>query len=160
MPERLIEQMTPWSANILELLAGVLAAAIGMMRQCIGLAPSPDRHHQCATIVGAFRQRSKSPDQLYYHGHCLGGAGSMELVATILAIGMGIVPPTLSSSEPDPDLCDIYLPVRPVRHPIRPALSNSFAFGGNVASIRALKPLSCWRPSACDSCHTRVLLLL
>jgi hypothetical protein len=30
----------------LELLAGVLAAAIGVMQQRIGLAASPDRHHQ------------------------------------------------------------------------------------------------------------------
>ena len=30
----------------LELLAGVLAAAIGVMQQRIGFAPPPDRHHQ------------------------------------------------------------------------------------------------------------------
>ena len=30
----------------LELFAGVLAAAIGMMQQRVRLAPSPDRHHQ------------------------------------------------------------------------------------------------------------------
>jgi hypothetical protein len=30
----------------LELLAAVLAAAVGMMQQCIGLATPPDRHHQ------------------------------------------------------------------------------------------------------------------
>ena len=30
----------------LELLAGVLAAAIGVMQQGVGLAASPDRHHQ------------------------------------------------------------------------------------------------------------------
>ena len=30
----------------LELLAGVLAAAIGMMQQRVRFAPSPDRHHQ------------------------------------------------------------------------------------------------------------------
>ena len=31
----------------LELLAAVLAAAIGVMQQRIGFAPSPDRHHEC-----------------------------------------------------------------------------------------------------------------
>jgi hypothetical protein len=30
----------------LELLAGVLAAAIRMVHQSIGFAPPPDRHHQ------------------------------------------------------------------------------------------------------------------
>jgi hypothetical protein len=42
--ERLIEQVTPHQA--LELLAGVLASAIGVMQERIGLASPPDRHHQ------------------------------------------------------------------------------------------------------------------
>ena len=32
--------------QLLELLAGLLAAAVGMMQQRIGFTPSPDRHHQ------------------------------------------------------------------------------------------------------------------
>src|SRR5438132_13362669 len=32
--------------QLLELLAGVLAATVGMMHQRIGFAPSPDRHHR------------------------------------------------------------------------------------------------------------------
>jgi hypothetical protein len=32
--------------QLLELLAGVLAATVGMMQQRIGFTPSPDRHHQ------------------------------------------------------------------------------------------------------------------
>src|SRR5438046_7694002 len=31
--------------QLLELLAGVLAATVGMMQQRIGFTPSPDRHH-------------------------------------------------------------------------------------------------------------------
>jgi hypothetical protein len=30
----------------LELLAGVLAAAVGVMQERVGFAPAPDRHHQ------------------------------------------------------------------------------------------------------------------
>src|SRR5438067_13512783 len=49
LPERLIEQTTPWSAinrwNC-SLVSGVLTAAIGVMQQRVGLASSPDRHHQ------------------------------------------------------------------------------------------------------------------
>jgi hypothetical protein len=46
--ERLIEQVTPhqaleYSAGI---LAGVLASAIGVIQERIGLASPPDRHHQ------------------------------------------------------------------------------------------------------------------
>src|SRR5439155_21932871 len=46
LPERLIEQTTPIGHQLLELLAGVLAATVGMMQQRIGFTPSPDRHHQ------------------------------------------------------------------------------------------------------------------
>ena len=47
LPDRLIEQVTPMIGHQpLELLAGVLAAAVGVMQQRIGLAPPPDRHHQ------------------------------------------------------------------------------------------------------------------
>src|SRR5258705_9815047 len=46
LPDRLIEQTTPVvSHQPLELLAGVLASATGMMQQRIGLAAAPDRHH-------------------------------------------------------------------------------------------------------------------
>jgi nodulation protein E len=63
-------------------------------------------------------------------GHALGAAGGLELVATMLAIREGIVPPTINYLGPDP-ACDLdYVPneARPLR--IEAALSNSFAFGG------------------------------
>jgi hypothetical protein len=47
LPERLIEQTTPcsaisrWNCSLV-----YWAAAVGMMQQRIGLAASPDRHHQ------------------------------------------------------------------------------------------------------------------
>jgi hypothetical protein len=47
LPERLIEQANAViSHQPLKLLASVLAATIGMTQQRVGLAPSPDRHHQ------------------------------------------------------------------------------------------------------------------
>jgi len=63
-------------------------------------------------------------------GHALGAAGGLELVATLMAIKEGIVPPTINYLGPDP-ACDLdYVPneARPLR--IDAALSNSFAFGG------------------------------
>jgi nodulation protein E len=63
-------------------------------------------------------------------GHSLGAAGALELVATILAIRNGIVPPTIGYLGPDPD-CDLdYVPNAARTMPIEAALSNSFAFGG------------------------------
>jgi nodulation protein E len=64
------------------------------------------------------------------HGHALGAAGALELVAAVGAILENIVPPTANFLDPDP-ACDLdYVPnvARPM--PVNAALSNSFAFGG------------------------------
>ena len=64
------------------------------------------------------------------HGHALGAAGAIELVATIGALRDGIVPPTANFIDPDP-ACDLdYVPNVAREMPVRAALSNSFAFGG------------------------------
>ncbi|MCP4665091.1 MAG: beta-ketoacyl-[acyl-carrier-protein] synthase II, partial [Deltaproteobacteria bacterium] len=68
-------------------------------------------------------------------GHCLGAAGAVEAVATILALYEQVVPPTIHLEEPDPD-CDLdYVPNQARPREIRYALSNSFAFGGNNTSV-------------------------
>jgi len=68
-------------------------------------------------------------------GHCLGAAGAVEAIATILALYHGVVPPTLNYEEPDPD-CDLdYVPNEPRTASIGVALSNSFAFGGNNTTL-------------------------
>jgi beta-ketoacyl-acyl-carrier-protein synthase II len=64
------------------------------------------------------------------HGHVMGGTGAVELVATVMAMERGVVPPTASYSRPDPQ-CDLdYVPNQAREMPVRAALSNSFAFGG------------------------------
>ncbi len=68
-------------------------------------------------------------------GHLTVAAGSVEAIATILAMRDGIVHPTINLDDPDPE-CDLdFVPchARPAR--IDVALSNSFAFGGQCASI-------------------------
>jgi nodulation protein E len=63
-------------------------------------------------------------------GHSLGASGALELVATIMAIRDGVVPPTMNYLGPDP-ACDLdCVPNEARRRPVRAALSNSFAFGG------------------------------
>lgn len=63
-------------------------------------------------------------------GHSLGASGALELVATIMGIRDGVVPPTMNYLGPDP-ACDLdCVPNEARRQPIRAALSNSFAFGG------------------------------
>lgn len=63
-------------------------------------------------------------------GHTMGASGALELIATVLAIRHGIVPPTAHYREPDPD-CDLdYVPNEARVMHVNGALSNSFAFGG------------------------------
>jgi nodulation protein E len=76
------------------------------------------------------------------HGHALGASGAIELVATVLALHYGIVPPTANFTEPDPE-CDLdCVPNQARERPIRAALSNSFAFGGlnAVLAVRRFDP--------------------
>jgi 3-oxoacyl-[acyl-carrier-protein] synthase II len=64
-------------------------------------------------------------------GHCLGSAGGIEAVATLLSLQEGIIPPTINYSTPDPE-CDLdYTPNEAREKAINIAISNSFAFGGN-----------------------------
>jgi len=72
------------------------------------------------------------------HGHALGAAGAIELVATIGAIRDGVIPPTANFIDADPE-CDLdYVPNAAREKPVRAALSNSFAFGG-LNAVLALR---------------------
>lgn len=72
-------------------------------------------------------------------GHALGAAGALELVAALLAIRDGIVPPTIGYLGPDP-ACDLdYVPNKARAQTVDAALSNSFAFGGLNAVLAVKK---------------------
>jgi nodulation protein E len=75
------------------------------------------------------------------HGHALGAASAMELVATVLAVQKGLIPPTVNFTSAG-DGCDLdYVPNHARVRPVNIAISNSFAFGGLNAVI-AVKSLS------------------
>jgi len=68
-------------------------------------------------------------------GHLLGAAGGVELVATLLTMRHGIIPPTINQEEADPD-CDLnYIPNQACSREIDAAISNSFGFGGTNACL-------------------------
>ncbi len=64
-------------------------------------------------------------------GHLLGGSGGIEAVASVLAIGHNLVPPTINYQNPDPT-CDLdVVPNQAREHSVDVVLSNSFGFGGH-----------------------------
>jgi 3-oxoacyl-[acyl-carrier-protein] synthase II len=69
-------------------------------------------------------------------GHCLGAAGAVEGIFTVLAVKEGKLPPTINYDVADPE-CDLdYIPNEARDAPdLRVGVSNSFGFGGHNASI-------------------------
>jgi len=68
-------------------------------------------------------------------GHCLGAAGGIESVMSIMTINEGIIPPTINLEHPDP-VCDLdYVPNVARKARVGNVLSNSFGFGGTNACI-------------------------
>ncbi len=88
-------------------------------------------------VFGAHADRLMISSTKSMHGHCIGGAGAVELVALIHALRDGIIPPTANFEEPDPD-CDLdVVPNEARKAQVAAAISNSFAFGGLNAVLAA-----------------------
>jgi 3-oxoacyl-[acyl-carrier-protein] synthase II len=104
--------------------------------------------HATSTILGDARETKAIKIVLGKHayripvnatksmtGHMLGAAGAYEALACLLSIRDGWVHPTINYETPDPE-CDLdYVPNQARQAPVRVALSNSFGFGGQNASI-------------------------
>ena len=72
-------------------------------------------------------------------GHALGAAGGIELVASVMALNTGIIPPTIGLDEPDPE-CDLdYTPNKAIKVDLDIAISNSLGFGGHNACVAIRK---------------------
>ena len=68
-------------------------------------------------------------------GHLLGAVGGIEAIIMVKAIEDQYLPPTISYENPDPE-CDLdYVPNTGRNGKINAALSNSFGFGGQNATI-------------------------
>ena len=68
-------------------------------------------------------------------GHTMAAAGSLEAIATVLALEHGVVPPTANLAIPDPDVPFDCVPVVARRAGLTCAISNSFGFGGQNVTL-------------------------
>lgn len=70
-------------------------------------------------------------------GHCLGAAGVVEAIASILAVVNDIVPPTINHFTDDPELDPKlnFTFLKAQHRTVRAALSNTFGFGGHNACV-------------------------
>jgi nodulation protein E len=89
-------------------------------------------------VFGSHAERLAISSTKSMHGHALGAAGALEAVATLMALGAGVLPPTASFTEADP-ACDLdVIPNVARQRQVEIALSNSFAFGG-LNAVLALR---------------------
>jgi nodulation protein E len=81
-------------------------------------------------LFGAHAEKLAISSTKSTHGHALGAAGALEAFATLMALREGVLPPTISFNEADPE-CDLdVIPNVARNRQAEFGLSNSFAFGG------------------------------
>lgn len=105
-----------------------------------GTATAANDRTECAAIRAAFGGAADAvsvSSTKSMHGHCLGGAGAVEMAAVILALSEGVIAPTVGLVRQDP-ACDLDVTPGVARERrVEAALSNSFAFGGLNAVLAA-----------------------
>jgi 3-oxoacyl-(acyl-carrier-protein) synthase len=67
-------------------------------------------------------------------GHCLGAAGAMEAVASVLSLRDQVVPPCVGFASLPDNLC-LRIPAACESLPLRKVMSVNLAFGGNNAAL-------------------------
>lgn len=86
-------------------------------------------------VFGDHAQKLSISSTKSMHAHCLGASGALELIACVMAIREGIVPPTANFRETDAE-CDLDITPNVARErKVRAAISNGFAFGGTNAVL-------------------------
>lgn len=70
-------------------------------------------------------------------GHLLGAAGAIEGIACVMALQENMVPPTINTTEIEPDFVDLFdFPLGKAKEKqLTYAMSNTFGFGGHIASV-------------------------
>jgi 3-oxoacyl-[acyl-carrier-protein] synthase II len=70
-------------------------------------------------------------------GHLLGAAGAIEAIICVKALQDNMVPPTINTQEIEPEFANLFdFPLEKAQSKeIQYAMSNTFGFGGHIASV-------------------------
>ena len=103
-----------------------------------GTSTPPNDKNETAAIKNVFGKRAYD---IPVHsiksmiGHLLGAAGAIEVIASILTIRDGIIPPTINYEVKDEE-CDLfYVPNTALKKDVRTVLSDNSGFGGHNTAI-------------------------
>ena len=103
-----------------------------------GTGTAANDRTECAAVSEVFGAHAKNlmiSSTKSMHGHLIGGTGAVELLACLMALQEGVVPPTIGFEVPDPDCALDVVPNEAREARVEVALSNAFAFGGLNAVI-------------------------
>lgn len=92
-----------------------------------------------AHVFGPHADRLALSSTKSMHGHCIGATGAIELLACLMVLKTGVIPPTVNYQEPDPECALDVVPNEARQADVKACLSNAFAFGGMnaVLALRA-----------------------
>jgi 3-oxoacyl-[acyl-carrier-protein] synthase-1 len=99
-----------------------------------GTASQANDKIEAQALGRLFTDRTLASSTKAWTGHALGAAGILEAVITLEAMRHGIIPGTLNCDEPDKDFAFDVIQEN-VQRPVSCAMTNSFGFGGNNATL-------------------------
>jgi len=118
--------------------AGITAADIDYINMHATSTPQGDNSELIAAkrVFGERKSLSISGTKSMT-GHLLGAAGAVEAIACIKALQTGIVPPTINTENIEPEFAHLFdFPLgKGVKKDLNYAMSNTFGFGGHIASV-------------------------
>jgi len=117
--------------------AGMRAEEVGYVN-AHGTGTTANDPAECAAVRMVLGEEVAVSSTKSMHGHALGAAGALEVVATIEALRRGVLPPTAGFEAEDPECGLDVIPNVARRVEVGAALSNSFAFGG-LNAVLALR---------------------
>jgi 3-oxoacyl-[acyl-carrier-protein] synthase II len=101
--------------------AGVAPGSLDLVCASANSSPEGDRVEATAIrqVVGSDVPVTAVKSML---GECMGASGALQTAAALVALESGTIPPTINTTEPDPEIAGIALATRPVARPVRTVL--------------------------------------